>query len=409
MPKTLFIGIDISSEENVAQFMDHQGTTLRPSLSFANSQTGLDQLVRAICVLVEEYDVDHVHIGMEATGLYWWHVRESLAAEPRLESLSVDVYVINPSLIKGFKNAYTTLPKTDAVDAWVIADRLRFGRLKPVTEHDLLYQPLARLTRFRLTMTESLTKDKNRACQLLFLKCSEYRKAAGRRTFGKASVALFNEFTTEELVHKPLEELLEVILANTNNRFVDPEAFAKEIKRAARNSYRLSPKMQDSVGVALAMTCENIRYFETQCKKLDKVIARELEAIPQTLTTVPGIGNVLAAGIIAEVGDVTRFDHEKALAKFAGLTWHRHQSGRFEAEETSLTKSGNHYLRYYLVEAANSLRVHNPEYAAFYAKKYDEVPKHQHKRALVLTARKLVRLVYALLSTGQIYREGSKS
>ncbi len=61
-------------------------------------------------------------------------------------------------------------------------------------------------------------------------------------------------------------------------------------------------------------------------------------------------------------------------------------------------------MRYYLVQAANSLRVHNEEYKAYYQRKYYEVTKHQHKRALVLTARKLVRLVFALLSKGQIYK-----
>ena len=136
---------------------------------------------------------------------------------------------------------------------------------------------------------------------------------------------------------------------------------------------------------------------------MDKVIARELKDSPN-LTTVPGIGNTLLPASSLD-REYQTFQDEKALAKFAGLTWHRHQSGRFEAEETSLTKAGNHYLRYYLVEAAQSLRVHNPDYAAFYTRKYNEVPKHQHKRALVLTARKLVRLVYALLSTGQIYQE----
>jgi hypothetical protein len=60
-------------------------------------------------------------------------------------------------------------------------------------------------------------------------------------------------------------------------------------------------------------------------------------------------------------------------------------------------------LRYYLVEAANSLRLHNDDYAAYYRRKYDEVPKHRHKRALVLTARRFIRLAFALLSKGQIY------
>jgi hypothetical protein len=61
------------------------------------------------------------------------------------------------------------------------------------------------------------------------------------------------------------------------------------------------------------------------------------------------------------------------------------------------------YLRYYLVEAANLIRMHDREYAAFYTAKYNEAHTHKHKRALVLTARKLVRLVYALLRTNQLY------
>ncbi|MDI6711444.1 MAG: transposase, partial [Bacillota bacterium] len=115
------------------------------------------------------------------------------------------------------------------------------------------------------------------------------------------------------------------------------------------------------------------------------------------------------AGMIAEIGDIARFPSERALAQYAGLTWSRYQSGNFDAEDRSLSKTGNRYLRYYLVEAANSLRVHNEEYRAYYQTKYGEVPKHQHKRALVLTARKLVRLVYALLSKGQIYGKGQVS
>jgi len=320
MPRTLYVGIDISGGDNMAQFMDADGIALHRSLRFPNTQAGLDELVRAIKRLLSEHDINHVHAGTEATRLYWWHVRESLATAPELESLEVDVYVINPSLTKGFKKAYTTLPKTDAVDAWVIADRLRFGRPKPITEDDLRYQPLARLTRFRYTTVKSLIRDKSRALQLLFLKCSEYRKAAGNRTFGKTSLAVLSEFTTGEIADKPLEKLLDVILANTKNRLNEPEKFAEEIKKAARNSYILSPKMQNSVDVALAMTCDNVRFFEGQCKKLDSAISRELKAIPQTLTSVLGMGDTFAAGIIAEVGTISRFHHEKALAQSAGLT-----------------------------------------------------------------------------------------
>jgi hypothetical protein len=68
-----------------------------------------------------------------------------------------------------------------------------------------------------------------------------------------------------------------------------------------------------------------------------------------------------------------------------------------------MTKVGNAYGRYYFILGANALRMFNLEYKAFYWRKYNEVPKHQHKRALVLTARKLVRLVHALLTKNVPY------
>jgi hypothetical protein len=80
------------------------------------------------------------------------------------------------------------------------------------------------------------------------------------------------------------------------------------------------------------------------------------------------------------------------------------ESGHFQAEDTVLTKRGNPYLRYALIEAANSVRIHCPEYQAYYQAKVAQSPKHSHKRALVLTARKLVRLVDALLRTDTTYQ-----
>ena len=86
-----------------------------------------------------------------------------------------------------------------------------------------------------------------------------------------------------------------------------------------------------------------------------------------------------------------------------GLTWRKRSSGGFVSQNTRLTKVGNVYLRYYFVLGANLLRQHNLEYKAYYWRKYQEVSKYQHKRALVLTARKLVRLVHALLTKNEPY------
>jgi transposase len=121
------------------------------------------------------------------------------------------------------------------------------------------------------------------------------------------------------------------------------------------------------------------------------------------LASIKGVGPVYSAGIIAEIGDIHRFSNQAALAKYAGLAWSRHQSGEFDADHTSLILSGNHFLRYYLIEAANKVRLYDPDYAAFYNQKYSETKITPHKRALVLTARKFVRLVYALLRDNKFY------
>jgi transposase len=121
------------------------------------------------------------------------------------------------------------------------------------------------------------------------------------------------------------------------------------------------------------------------------------------LQSIPGIGPVWASGIISEIGDAAAFHSSDALAKYAGLYWPKGDSGDFTSEDNKMSKAGNPYLRYYLGEAANNVRKHVPEYAEFYAKKYAEVTKHPHKRALALTSRKFVRLVFGLLVKNQLY------
>jgi transposase len=123
------------------------------------------------------------------------------------------------------------------------------------------------------------------------------------------------------------------------------------------------------------LSLQQITASEAQLKQLDAAIPEQLAAlnIPNTLTTIPGIGPVLAAGLIAEVGDVRHFNcDDDKVAKLASFKWRRHQSADFVADDTPITRHGNRYLRYYFCEAAQLVRIHEPEYTAFYQKKYDE-------------------------------------
>lgn len=150
----------------------------------------------------------------------------------------------------------------------------------------------------------------------------------------------------------PISKLTDFISYHDKNRFEDSQNVAKE-------SYRIRPALAHSVKLILVMTWQNIRALSLALSKINQAIAKEFKAFPNTLESVKGLGPVYSAGIFAEIGNIHNFPSQAALAKFTGLTWRKSQSGNFRAEVTRMTKTGNKYLRYYLIEEANSLRVHN--------------------------------------------------
>lgn len=238
----------------------------------------------------------------------------------------------------------------------------------------------------------------------LYLKCSDYTLAFNNK-LSATSLAVMEEFASAEaLAEASLDELTQFLILHGKNRFDDPQAVAKELQKAARSSYRLPKAMADSVNLAMASSIRVVRTIQEQLKSLKKAIEDHLGTIPQTLDSVPGIGPVFASGILAEIGDINQFESHKQLAKFAGLAWTQHQSGNFTASQTRLIHSGNRFLRYYLIEAADSVRMHDPVFARYYELKKAEPKQFAHKRALALTARKLVRLVFSLLKTNQLYQ-----
>lgn len=410
MSSTLIVGIDVSSQSNTVFMIDEEGNNLfKKPFDVKNDVDGAQQIISEAVSRAKEIGASTIKFGMESTSHYAWHLHVYLASSLELLPFKPIFYVMNPSIVKGFKKIFTHLPKTDPIDTKVIAECVRFGKVRPTSLPDFKYASLQRLTRFRYTLVHNIGDEKNRAMNLLYLKFSSYTQDCPfSDVFGKASTAVFDTFTPDEIAQMPLEDLISFIVANGNNRLDNPPEMAETLKKAANRAYRLNSKMSDSVGLSLSMTLENIKFLESQLKKLDKKISQELKAFSQTLTTIPGIGEVITAGLVAEIGTVERFSNESALAKFSGLVWNKYQSGNFSGEDTSLAKCGNQYLRYYLVEAANCVRMHAKEFDDFYHKKYNEVTKHQHKRALILTARKFVRLAFAMLSKGQIYCQGGR-
>ncbi len=402
----LYVGIDVSSKNNVIYLMLPNGDK-HSSFSLANSHDGSTQLVKRIFTAMTSNNIDSVLIGLEATSVYGDNLVYFLKEDITLASFDRKIHVLNPKQVNKFKESYNDLPKNDYVDAFVIADCLRFGRInKEVYMDDYRYKALQNLTRARYFAVTNLTKEKQRFINVLFKKYSTMtQEKVFSDTFSTTALAVYEKFESAETLAKmDLQELTAFIMEKGKNRFPDPDAVAKALQKAARSSYRLPKTVNDSVNQVLAISITSIRALESQIKAFDKAITKQMELLPNVLISIPGIGPVLSAGIMAEIGDINRFQNQAALAKYAGLAWQQHQSGDFEAQTTRMIHSGNRFLKYYLCEAAFSLVRCDKEYSRFYHLKYKEVNRFQHKRALALTARKFVRLVFALLKDNRLYR-----
>lgn len=417
MANPLLVGVDPHRKTNAVCLMDGLGQELGKRFRVDNNRPGTERMVRELARVAQVGGHDSIDVATEATGWYWFLFFQALSEDPALKQWPLHLYPFNPRRTAKYKEAYDDLDHEDQVDAFVVADRLRMGRDLPGSfRQDDVYLPIRFLTRYRYHIMHNLAREKTYCLNMLYLKASEYtRHDEGASeslrpfsdTFGAASRAVIEEFASvEEIATMPLEELAAFIGAKGHGSFADPTVNAARLQHVARDSYHLPKALQDPIQLILKLSLQEIAALERQSKRLDAAICELMASVPQTLDTIPGFGPVFVAGIISEIGDLSRFgdDAEAKVAKLAGFMWRRHQSGDFEAEDRQLIKARNRYLRYYFCEAANAVRRSDAEYRAFYERKYDEVRKHRHQRAVVLTARKLVRLVVRLLTTNQPYQ-----
>ena len=168
----LFVGIDVSSKNNVTYLMKPDGSK-HSSFSVQNNLGGAKLMSEKIVSALEATHLSDVVIGLEATSIYGDGLVCALREDGRLGRYQRKIHVLNPKQVKKFKDSYPDLPKNDWVDAFVIADHLRFGRIgKEVYMDDYRYKSLQTLTRARFDVVQNLMREKQRFANYLFLKCS---------------------------------------------------------------------------------------------------------------------------------------------------------------------------------------------------------------------------------------------
>ena len=385
-----YIGIDIAKHNHEASIIDSNGSLLCESISFSNSQKGCKKLI----ALLERFsiDADNCIIGMEATGHYW------LSVYSYLFELGFNLKVINPIQSEAFRKMYIRQTKNDSKDSFIIAQIMRFGQFSSSSLSNESVMALRQLSRYRLFLVDDCSDWKRKVVCLLDQVFPEYG-CLFSDTFGVTSKELLLHYPTpEDMLSISTTKLSNFISKCSHGRH--GRAKAEEIQNAAQNSFGIK-FAANAFSFQIKQMIEQIKFIENQLKKLEKEITELLVQTNQVITTIPGIGNVLGAIIIGEIGDISRFESAAKLVAYAGLDVRINQSGQFIGTHMKISKKGSPYLRRAIWTAANRAAFVDPVLSEYY-QSLQARGKH-HLTAIGAVARKLCNIIFAVLRDDKPY------
>lgn len=385
------IGIDIAKRSHEAVIITEDGQIVRKAFNFRNNCTGYNLLLEQVRKLTNVKS--QIVFAMESTAHYW------LALYARLLKDGYTVIVLNPIQSHSLRELYIRKTKTDAKDSLIIADLVRFGRCQAsnVPQDKLL--ALRELCRSRAYLIDTAADLKRKLIALLDRIFPEYETLFDS-IFGKASVAVLRKYPTpQKLKNAHLEKLTEILWESSGGHF--GEWKARQLKEAAYNSFGI----EDGCGVysaLLGMFLEQILSLTEQADLIEKQIASLLKEFDTQLTSIPGVGTVLAATILSEIGDISRFSSADKLLAFAGLDPSVKQSGEFKSNQNRMSKRGSPYLRRAIWLASTVAVQCDPMFGAYYEKKMSEGLHYMNVVGHV--SRKMTAVIFAVLRDGQSYQ-----
>ena len=252
---TLFVGIDVSSKSNVVYAMDfHKNKYI--SSAFSNNQPGAEELVAIILGCLKKHpDLTTVVAALESTSVYSIHIANFLSTCEALMPYTPYVFCLNPKMTANYHKSFIGMSKTDPLDAFIISDFARAGRIECEPWRGSQYLALKRLTRHRLHLAECITREKTYMVSNLYLKFSELQllqddEQPFSSLYGAAASALLTEYmSVQDIIDAPEEELLQFLAEKSRNRICDLSRTSELIKKAARDSYRLDKCMYKPINI----------------------------------------------------------------------------------------------------------------------------------------------------------------
>ena len=371
-----YVGIDISKYKHDFCIISNTGEVIVENSSFENNKKGfqyfLDQL--------KPYNKSNVQIAFEATGHY------SLNLECFLTNQGFSYMKINPLVVHQFLKARSLRrTKTDKADSLTIASYLMSVPYKP--NSNLLYNiyTLKSLCRSR----EQLIKERSKFEVLL---TNELDKSFPElKTFFNNMISTTLLYILEKYkntTHISLMKDYESLRKVSHGKFTYAR-FAK-LKELAKDSIG---HHNDNSDLLISTYVSTINHFNEKIDPIDKQISTIIKELNPRMLSIPGLGEISAATILSEYGDIKNFSSPNKMLAFAGLEPSIIQSGTLE-NNGKMVKHGSGHLRYAIMNIAMSILKYSPTFYDYYQKKRSE--GKCHRVALSHVCKKFIRVIYSL-------------
>lgn len=170
-----------------------------------------------------------------------------------------------------------------------------------------------------------------------------------------------------------------------------------QLRELAKRSIGYSTEVDEQI---VRNLIDQVRMIDEEIDNLNEMLSPLMDELNSPLLSIPGIGVNLAAMIIGEIGDINRFSNPEKLIKFAGLDVKIYQSGTIN-HKGRIRKRGSPILRYALSLSVQKLRIHSPVFSEYY---YSKIKQGKATNvAIIATTRKLIRVIWKMMMTNQVF------
>ena len=394
--KVLCVPMDYAKKDHVVMFCNGHGHILRKPFSVKNTPEGLEYLIDQVnrSCRQRRIKLKHVFFGGEDVNCYAENFVNTLRSKGWL------VAGVNAQDAK--KQRCSIQASTDRLDLMGIASMLLNRRANCSPAQQGIYRNLRTLIRHRRKLVVMSTEVRNQihtVVDRLFPGFLDEKKS-GILPFKDSSLYLMeNRFSARQIRRRKREKLIEVLGRKGTSR---PELVAAKLQEYAKGVL-ISPDVYTrTLQLSLRHHVGHFRCLRGNIEQLEKEIALYLSQTQGAfLTTVRGIGIVLAAGVTAEIGDPHRQKSVNNLVSYAGIIPRVKQTGGPEGNTYTgkVAKRCNRILKDYVTRSAFHLGFHGPEDLMADYKRRDAAGQH----ADFGMGRRYLRMAMRLMRTSQIY------